>query len=307
MDNIKSFFSKNNFEYYENFDMAKLSSIKIGGKARLVVFPKNTSELKKVVLKLFKTKTQFKIVGNASNLLFVSDLEFVVVATSKMINEVEITGQNVCVSAGTMLPFLCDLLAKNGLSGLEGLCGIPATVGGAIMCGAGAFGFNIFDKLISILVVEDGKVDEILRADVNFKHHYSNLCGKIILSAKFLFEKKKEYDIISLQNKFSYMRTKSQPSGFSLGCVYQKTLDNSAGFFIERAGLKGKRFGGLMVSNKHANFFVNDGTATAVDFLRLMAFVEMNVSSHFGIDLLPEIEKVGEKNETNSRLSYPFK
>ena len=190
---------------------------------------------------------------------------------------------------------------------LEGLANIPATIGGAIKNGAGAFGFNIFDNLHSILVFSDGEIKTFLRTDIKFGHHYSNLNGVFILSAKFLFEKKNEYDIIKLLNKFSYLRSKTQPTGFSLGSVYQKINEQSAGFFIERSALKGKRIGGIIVSSKHANFFVNDGSGTIVDFLNLASFVENRVCEHFGLNLLPEIEKVGDKNEINSRLSYSFK
>ena len=307
MNEIKAFLSKNQIEFVENFEIASISTIKLGEIISLAIFPKDEKQLRKIILRFFAKKTYFKVIGNASNVLFVSRVGYPVVITSKMQDNIKISGLEVKVSAGVLLSKLSDVLRKNELSGFEGLAAIPATIGGAIVNGAGAFGYNIYDRLVSIQAIVEGNEVEIFKNQINFKHHYSNLNGVFVLSAKFLFEKKSEYDIIKLLNKFSYMRTSSQPAGFSLGSVYQKASEQSAGFFIERAGLKGKRFGGVMVSNKHANFFVNDGSGSVVDFLRLASFVETTVGEHFGISLLPEIEKVGEKNETDWRLSYSFK
>ena len=115
-----------------------------------------------------------------------------------------------------------------------------------------------------------------------------------------------KYDIIKLCNEFTYLRNKSQPSGLSLGSVYSRVNGRSAGFYIERAGLKGTRIGGIVVSNKHSNFFINDKFGTAMDFLRLSALVEKEVESQFGVKLIPEIEKVGDKNEIIGRLPCSF-
>ena len=307
MEIVKNYLIQNRFEYYENFDISQVSSIRLGEKISIVIFPKIKKELISLLKFFHMKKIYFRLFGNLSNVLFVSRVCYPVIITSKMKDEVEIVGNEVDVSAGVLMSKFSDVLRKNELSGFEGLANIPATIGGAIKNGAGAFGYNIFDKLQSILVFSNGEIKTFLKSEIKFGHHYSNLSGVFILSAKFLFEKKNEYDIIKLLNKFSYHRSKTQPTGFSLGSVYQKTNNQSAGFFIERSALKGKRMGGIIVSNKHANFFVNDGSGTIVDFLNLASFVENKVCEHFGLNLLPEIEKVGDKNEINSRLSYSFK
>ena len=145
-----------------------------------------------------------------------------------------------------------------------------------------------------------------MKNEIKFAYHYSNLSGLIILSATFLFENKNDYDIIKLCNEFTYLRNKSQPNGLSLGSVYRKINGKSAGFFIERCGLKGARIGGVVVSSKHANFFINDKVGTSMDFLRLSALVEKSVEKQFGVTLVPEIEKVGNKNEIIGRLSSSY-
>ena len=307
MEKVIEQLKKNNIEIVKNFDISNLSSIRIGGKLRFAIFPKTTKELIKVLSVLYASKVYFKVVGNLSNILFVSDISYPVVITNKMIDEVEIEGGKVEVSAGMLVSKFSDTLRKNRLSGFEGLVGIPATIGGAIMNNAGAFGYSVSDRLVKVKVFFAGRVFDIFKNQIKFSYHYSNLAGFVLISATFLFENKNEYDIINLTNEFTYLRGQSQPNGFSLGSVYKKINGKSAGFYIERAGLKGLRTGGAVVSIKHDNFFINDKGASATDFLRLSAKVESAVLNQFGLTLLPEIEKVGDKDEIIGRFAYPFK
>lgn len=269
--------------------------------------PKNKKELIKVLSFLTSKKFPYKVVGNLSNVLFVRDISYPVIITNKMVDEIEIKKNLVTVSAGMLISKFCDILRKNGLSGIEGLIGIPATIGGAIVNNAGAFGQSISDKLVEIQAFARGKIVTLKRNEINFFYHGSNLNGFIVLSATFLFENKNEYDIICLSNEYSYRRNKSQPSGLSLGSVYSKVNGKSAGFYIERAGLKGLRMGGIVISTKHANFFINDKGGSVIDFLRLSAIVESSALKQFGLTLSPEIEKVGDEDEIVGRLSYTFK
>lgn len=307
MDKIKRFLDKNNIEYYENFDFSSISTIRLGARVNLAIFPKNVNELVKMLTFFYTFKIPYKMIGNASNVLVVKNLDFPLIITSKMADEISIKDGKVSVSGGMLIYKFCDILRKNRLSGAEGLINIPATIGGAIMCNAGAFGQSISDHLVSVDAFYNGRVVTLFKNEIKFGHHFSNLFGFVILSATFLFESKNEYDIISLSNKFTYTRGQTQPSGFSLGSVYRKINGKSAGFYIERSGLKGVRIGGVMVSNKHSNFFINDKGGSVMDFLRLLALVNFEVERQFGLTLIPEIEKVGDNNEINSRFSYSFK
>ncbi len=305
MNKTIEFLTKNNIEFHEEFDVSQVSSIKLGEKVRLAIFPKTVADLKKVLMFLHSSKIYFKVLGNASNVL-IGAVGYPIIFTCKMIDEIEIEKNKVVVSAGTSISKFSECLKKHNLSGFEGLIGIPASVGGAIMNNAGAFGYSISDRLLKISVFEKGRVYDIFKNEIKFGYHFSNLSGIVVLSATFLFEIKNEYDIINLCNKFTYLRNKNQPSGLSLGSVYSKANGKSAGFFIERAGLKGCRIGGIVVSNKHSNFFINDKFGTALDFLRLSALVESTVELQFGVKLVPEIEKVGDKNEIIGRLPCSF-
>ena len=306
VDKIERFLIKFNFEYVKNFDISTISTIKLGSTAKLVIFPKNIKEFERLLIIFNSLKVYYRVVGNVSNVLFVGVVEFPLIVTNKMTDDIILQGNIVTVSAGVSISKFSDFLRKNNLSGLEGLIGIPATIGGALMNNAGAYGYSISDRLVSVYVFENGQLKNLTKNQIKFGYHFSNLRNTIILSATFLFENKNEYDIINLCNEFTYLRNKNQPSGLSLGSVYSKVNGKSAGFFIERSGLKGKRVGGVVVSNKHSNFFINDNFGTAMDFLRLSALVEKTVESQFGVKLIPEIEKVGDYNEINCRLPYSF-
>ena len=305
MEKIINFLDKNGIEYHYGYDVSLLSSIKLGTKQSLVIFPTNERVLIKLLSFFYSIKVQYLIFGNLSNVLFVQNLEIPIILTTKMTDEFTVDGRLVTVPAGAMLTKVCDYVRKLGLSGFEGLVGIPATIGGAIKNNAGAFGYQISDRLVSIEVFYQGKILNLKRNEIRFGHHYSDLKGFVILKATFLFENKKEYDIMKLYNEFTFKRNASQPSGFSLGSIYKKVNGKSAGFYIERSGLKGKRVGGLVVSSKHSNFFINDKNGSVSDFLRLSAMVESAVLRQFGVTLIPEIEKVENNiDETFSRLPY---
>lgn len=307
MEKIINFLDKNKLDYVQNFDISLVSTIKLGGRAKIVLFPKNTKELILILRFFFINKIYFKVCGNVSNILFVEQVSYPIIFTNKMNDEISIKRNIVKVSAGMLITRFSEYLKKNHLSGFEGLVNIPATIGGAIMCNAGAFGYSISDKLVSVEVFSGGKIVELSKNEIHFGHHYSNLSGFYIISATFLFENKNEYDIIKMCNEFTYKRGLMQPNGLSLGSIFKKVNGKSAGFYIERSGLKNARIGGIVISGKHANFFINDKGGSVLDFLRLLVSTQTIVEKQFGVSLVPEIEKVGDTDETYSRFSHSFK
>ena len=293
MEKLIKFLDKNKISYFEDYDISSLSSIKMGNIVKLLIMPKSIKDLTLLLKFCHHKKYPFRVFGNLSNVLFVSKIDYPIILTSKMQTEIKFNNNIVTCSSGVLLSVLCEQLKKHSLSGLEPLSGIPATVGGAIFNNAGAFGKSISDNLVSVLVFFQGKILSLDKNDIKFGYHFASLFGFIVLQATFLFEFKNEYDIIKLYNEFSFKRNESQPVGFSLGSVYKKANDFSAGLYIERSGLKGTRVGGVMVSKKHANFFINDGTGSVYDFISLSKIVETKVMNDFGITLCTEIEKVG--------------
>ena len=307
MKSVYDFLKRNNIEHYCDFDVSVLSAIKIGSVCKLVIFPKNVSELTKVLSAFYVSKIYCRVIGNSSNVLFVDRISYPLIFTSKMKDEIEVRGNFVSVSSGMLLSKFADFLRKNSFGGFEGLVNIPGTIGGAVMTNAGAFGQSVSDNIVKIKVFYEGKILELTKNEIKFGYHFTNLSSFIVLSVTFWFENKNEYDIINLSNKFAYLRSKTQPSGLSLGSVFRRINSKSAGFYIERAGLKGMRVGGVFVSSKHSNFFINDSSGTVFDFLSLCSVVSTAVEKQFGICLIPEIEQIGDKDEINFRLSHPFK
>ena len=268
MDMIKLALMQSKIDFAQNFDVIEVSTIKLSQIIELAIFPRNSKELVVTLKILHKSKSLFRVVGNTSNLLFVEKIRYPIVFTNKMKDEYKIENNIVTVSVGMQLSRLIEICKRNRLGGLEQLVGIPATVGGAIFNNAGAYGNSISSRLVKITGFYSGKVIELFADEIKFGYHYSNLKGIVLLTASFWFENRDEYDIINLCNECSYKRTSMQPNGFSLGSVYQKICGKSAGFFIERVGLKLARVGGVVVSKKHANFFVNDKGGSVEDFLK---------------------------------------
>ena len=158
MDKLKGFLKAQNIEFHENFDGSIISSIKLGAIIKIAIFPKNERELEKILVFASLIKCPVRVFGNASNILIVNNIEFPVVFTTKMNDDILIDRGIVSVSAGVLLSRFFDVLKKNNLSGFEGLIGIPATVGGAIMNNAGAYGYHISDRLLSVKVFKNGKI-----------------------------------------------------------------------------------------------------------------------------------------------------
>lgn len=306
MEKIKHVLVQSGIEFIENFDVTSISTIKIGQIIKVAIFPKNVKELEFVVKLLFKKKCKYRVVGNTSNLLFVEYINYPVVFTNKMKDEYKFDGNVMTVSAGMQIPKIIEILKRNKLGGFEQLVGIPATIGGAIFNNASAYGVSISSRLVNVRAFYNGKIVEIFASNIKFGYHFSNLKGIVLLTASFLFENRNEYDIIKLCNEYTYKRTVMQPNGFSLGSVYQGINGKSAGFYIERAGLKNLQVGGICVSKKHANFFVNENKGSSDDFLKLQNIVEEKVCRQFGLTLVSEIEKVGGYYETSCRPSHTF-
>ena len=206
MIKIKNFLEKNNIEFYEDFYIGKVSSIKLGDKAKIVIYPHTVIQLKRLLKFFYVSKIYYRVFGNLSNVLIIEKIDYPIIITNKMKTEIEREGNIVTVSAGTLISKLFEYMKKNELSGIEAISGIPATIGGALYCNAGAFGSSISDNLVSVEVFCEGKCLILRKNEIKFGYHFSSLSGFVVLSATFLFENKKEYEIIKLFNEFTFRR-----------------------------------------------------------------------------------------------------
>lgn len=281
--------------------MAGHTTLRIGGSADVFVAPHDTESLAQVLRTTGKNGIPVLPLGGGSNLL-VSDrgIEAVVVSMGalKNLTMVRKTGDECIyhVEAGVALGKLLEISREKGLTGVEGLAGIPGQVGGAVAGNAGAFGCEIKDVLVTITVMDEmGDIKTLNRQEIPFGYRTMGISSGFTILAATLRLKKDSPEAVSRRIE-DYRREKRsrQPLGQrSAGCVFKNPEGSPAGRLIDEAGLKSMRKGDIEVSDMHANFFINRGKGSAEDFLWLMNKVASEVKKRSGIVLEPEIKIVG--------------
>lgn len=278
------------------------TSLRIGGKADYLFFPSYPFSLKGLIDGLIEAKVGYLVIGGGTNLLVMEErIEevFISLRDFRKMKIVEDKDSEVLlfVESGMPLQRLLSFCRGKGLSGIEGLVGIPGTVGGAIFSNSGAYGYEIIGVIDRLTVLENGDLRVIKRSEMNAKYRNSGVTNKTIVLAAHLLLKKGDRDALHKRmDKFLKMRKDTQPlEEKSAGCVFKNPDEESAGRLIDMAGCKGMRIGDIEVSKVHANFFINKGEGRAKDFLLLMENVRERVKERFGIFLEPEIKIAGRK------------
>ncbi|MBM4276958.1 MAG: UDP-N-acetylmuramate dehydrogenase [Deltaproteobacteria bacterium] len=278
--------------------MKKYTSIKVGGPAECLFFPKNVKELRKVIRHARRKKIPVFILGKGTNLI-VKDrgIRGWVVSLTQGMKKVRMDGEYIEAEAGCSLQQLVQFSIQKGLAGLEPFFGIPGTVGGGLAMNAGAWEAELKDVLHSVtLMKEDGKVVERPRSRLRFSYRSLTLPPSwIILKGSFHLRKGRREEILERVKSFSEMRKRTQPLDFpSAGSIFKNPEEGPAGKWIDEIGLKGFSMGHAMVSDRHANFIINLGKATAEEILRLIEWVERRVYEEKSISLKREVRVVGE-------------
>jgi UDP-N-acetylmuramate dehydrogenase len=284
-----------------NVPMAGHTSLAIGGPADVVVSPEDPVSMKNIVLLLGRQGTPFLPMGGGTNILVRDEGIKGVVIKCRAFGRVEIlhdTGDTVelFAEAGVSLQKLVNFCREKGFAGMEGLTGIPGTLGGAICGNAGSFGCEIKDVMISAVIMRaDGSLERFRAEDLGLRYRASDvLASDIVLSANLKLKKDDAEAVAARTDDFFGRKKSAQPIGErSAGCVFRNPEGMSAGRMIDETGCKGMRVGNIEVSSLHANFFVNRGEGTAADYLALMEEVAEKVRKRFGIMLEPEIRVVG--------------
>ena len=281
----------------EHATLKNLNTYHIGGTARLIVSPNSIGDLVKVLRILKEENIKYFILGNGSNIVL-NDCEYdgAVIRLNKL-NGIEIHPEleMAYAEAGAMLPKLVTESVNKSLTGLEFAAGIPGTVGGSIYGNAGAYNACILDYITSVTVLDENlDIKTIEHEDIKYGYRTSMFKedkNYIILGAKFFLkegEKQSSLDIIEDRRN---RRISSQPLEYpSAGSVFRNPEGDFAGRLIESCNLKGYKIGGAEVSEKHANFIVNKGTATSKDVYKLINYVHDTVLEKTNVDLLIEQE-----------------
>ncbi len=278
--------------------MRQLTSIKVGGPADSLLFPKDVEELGKIVRFARRKRIPIMILGKGTNLV-VKDKGFRgwMVCLTQGLKKIRQEGDVVEAESGLPLQRLVQFTIQKGLAGLEPFFGIPGTVGGGLAMNAGAWGAELKDVLLSMTFMkENGEVMERSRQRLKFSYRTLALPASwVILKGRFQLRKGKKEEILEKVRSYSEMRKRTQPLDTpSAGSIFKNPKEGPAGKWIEEVGLKGFRMGQAMISDRHANFIVNLGKATAEEVIYLMEMVEKKIYEEKGISLEREVRVVGE-------------
>ena len=275
---------------------AELTSLRVGGAVDWVLSPRTEEQAAALVHELAQKEIAWRPLGSGSNVLADDGAHHYVILSLKELKAAPVfTGDRVSVSAGYSLPRLCVDTARQGLAGIEGLNGIPGTVGGALWMNAGAFGQEIGTVVETVRVARGGQVVGIPGSEVKWNYrHTSFQDGELLLGAMLLMHPDDPKEIEARMEKAKSQRMATQPHGArSAGCFFKNPPAASIGTgkMIDDLGMKGTRRGGAVVSPKHANFIVTEGEdAKAADALALAEEIRGRVKREHGIDLEYEVE-----------------
>lgn len=304
----------------KNVDLAGKTTFRIGGKAKFFALARDEKELKKLLEYARYNNLEYFILGGGSNVLF-SDQGFDGLVIKMQLNNFKmLDGISFKAEAGVPLAKVTRSAIEEELSGLEWAAGIPGSVGGAVRGNAGAFGESMGSVLESIRVLDTDQnvIKDYLPQDCQFDYRnsiFKKQKNLIVISVKIKLEKGIKEEISQKSDASIKKRIANQPIGIpSAGSYFMNPIvsdhelienfekdkgvvcrDNKipAGWLIEQAGLKGKKIGGAMMSEKHPNFLVNTGGATAEDVIILEGFVKQQVRDKFGVQLQSEVEHAG--------------
>ena len=297
--NIKNFenkFKSFNGRVYFDYNIKKLNWFNIGGNTRLFFKPETLQDLIGF-LKLCKDEENFFVIGAGSNVLFKDDIfEGIVIKLSKNFSRISLLNENTIIAgSGALDKSLCEFALENSVSGFEFLSCIPGTIGGGIRMNSGCFGSEFKDILISVQAVNRlGEVLTIPAKDINFNYRSCNLPKDLIfLSATFEGNNEKKEKIKEKINNFKTKKEKAQPTKIKTGgSTFKnpiKQTDKKVWEIIKESVPDNTQFGDAVISDKHANFFINKGNASYKDMKKLIDFVKKNVKNKTGINLDLEI------------------
>jgi len=284
-----------------DYPLAKTTWFQVGGSADIFFKPKDIDDLSNFIKDKPKD-LNYLTLGVCSNLIIRDNgYRGCIIKLGRNFAAIEIEGNKVIAGASALDMNVAKVAAEHNLSGLEFLVGVPGTIGGAIAMNAGAYGREVKDCLISAKALDnEGNILELANQDFKFEYRKNNLPKDLIfVEAVFECKKDNKQEILDRMNKISESREKSQPirektGGSTFRNPEKSETEKSAWQLINEAGCRGLQIGGARVSDKHCNFLINTGNATAKDLEDLGDEVRRRVRDKSGIDLHWEIKIIGE-------------
>ena len=290
---IKNFIDKKKYEYSEDVSIKNINSYRLSLKCKYLIFPKNTSELVDLIKFLKKNSIKYMILGGGSNVIFSCDYYDGVIIKLDHFKDVSVRDCIVDVGAGYSLVKLASEMSLSGLSGLEFACGIPGCIGASVAMNAGAYKHSLSEVVESVEVLNDKQEVVTMTCDqIDFSYRdsfFKRNPDYVILSCKLKLSYGDKKEILRLISNRRVRRIETQPLDYpSAGSVFRNPEGMFAGELIEKCGLKGYKIGGAKVSEKHANFIINDGGATGRDIVDLINKVKKVVKETYNVDLILE-------------------
>jgi UDP-N-acetylmuramate dehydrogenase len=280
-------------ELRRGVSLAELTYLGIGGSTDLLCLNRHES-IPELLTLLDEQGIAHKFLGGGSNLLVIDgDLPFIVLQLGQPDPDVVIEGNIATVDAAADLGRTVTLCAKNSLGGMEGLIGVPGTVGGALRMNAGAYGTQIgsYVRVVKLYRAAERRLETLEGDQISFEYRHTSFApDDMMLEVKLELPSKPYQEILHGIRICNEKRRASQPLGQkSAGCIFKNPPGASAGRMIDELGLKGQAVGDARVSDRHANFFVNVGRASAADMLSLIADVRRRVQQVYGVTLENEV------------------
>jgi UDP-N-acetylmuramate dehydrogenase len=280
-------------EVRHGVSMAERTSLAIGGSTDEILLARN--ETIPLVMRLLADQhIPHKFLGGGTNVLIADgELPWVMLHLPKANPGMCIEGHTALVDASADLGGMVTFCAKHDLGGMEGLIGVPGSVGGALRMNAGAYGTQIGPHVreVELYRAATGEIETLRGSDIRFDYRHTSFAPEdVMLRVKLELPWKPFKEILAGIKVCNEKRRASQPlSQKSAGCIFKNPAGGSAGHMIDELGLKGHRVGDAMVSDRHANFFVNTGRASCEDMLKLMDDVRERVRSTSGVELENEV------------------
>jgi UDP-N-acetylmuramate dehydrogenase len=280
-------------EHKPGVSLAQKTSLEIGGTSDVLLIQKHEA-LPELIQLLKNYKIPYRFLGGGSNVLLPDgELPWVVLQLARQDPDVRFEGNNVFVDCAADLGRTVTTCAKHDLGGMEGLIGVPGSIGGALRMNAGAYGTQIgtYVREVKIYRASTGLIEILRGNEINFEYRHTSFApDDIMLTVRLELPSKSYSEILQGIRICNEKRRASQPlNQKSAGCIFKNPPGGSAGRMIDELGLKGHSVGDARVSDRHANFFINAGHATQSDMLALIADVRERVREKYGVELEEEV------------------
>lgn len=285
--------------------LSKYTWMKVGGAADYYVEPADKNDLIEIAKYFRQNNFPFHILGRGSNVLVSDDgIRGAVMSLETALSGLKMEGGRILAGAGVWLQKFVDFCIQQNLAGVEMLAGIPGTVGGAVVMNAGAHGGEISNYLVDVEVFRGCEVTRVVKEDAEFSYRQSAFEKDIVLSATFELPQGNREELTKRRRELILKRNETQPLELpNSGSMFKNPPNTFAAKLIEQAGLKGKRIGNAQISEKHANFIVNLGSANAADILQLLELARRTVYQNSGIELELEVRLLGFPQKPAGQLS----